>query len=307
MTSEMDIDAIVAEAARQVVAKYVFREVGERVGAHLRERAAAGHYAAAPSAAELAPLVTADLQATNGDRHLRLKYHADEIPDLPSTEMVTAMIRTQAAASLGGVARVERLPGNVAWLELGPLLFPPRMAAGAVGGALQLVAAADALVLDLRNTVGGDPAMVAFVCTYLFDEPVHLIDIYERDGDRTFPSWTLPLVPGDRFGGTKPVYVLTSATTFSGGEELAYDLQQHGRATIVGERTGGGAHPRVGVRLHPHLELTVPTGRASHPVTGENWEGVGVTPDIAVPAADALAAALAAHAARVAPVVPTAA
>jgi hypothetical protein len=302
MTSEMDIDAIVAEAARQVVAKYVFPEVGERIGAHLRERAAAGRYAAAASAAELAALVTADLQAANGDRHLRLKHHDDVIPDLPSTEMLIEMLRVQSARTLGGVARVERLAGNVALLELGPIMFPPRIAAGAVSAALHLVASADALVLDLRNTVGGDPTMTAFVCTYLFDdEPVHLIDIYDRVEDRTVQSWTLPHVPGDRFGATKPVYVLTSATTFSGGEELTYDLQQHGRATVVGERTGGGAHPRVGIRLHPHLELTVPTGRASHPVTGENWEGVGVTPDIAVAAEDALAAALAALAARMAP------
>jgi C-terminal processing protease CtpA/Prc len=87
--------------------------------------------------------------------------------------------------------------------------------------------------------------------------------------------------------------VLTSATTFSGGEGLAYCLQQHGRATVVGEPTGGGAHLRVGLRLHPHLELTLPTGRPLHPATGGNWEGVGVTPDVEVPAGEALAAALA--------------
>jgi C-terminal processing protease CtpA/Prc len=158
---------------------------------------------------------------------------------------------------------------------------------------MQCVASADALVLDLRHTVGGDPAMAAFVCSYLFDEPVHLVTMCQRDEGSAVQSWTLPYVPGDRFGGTKPVYVLTSATTFSGGEELAFDLQQHGRATVVGERTGGGAHPRIGVRLHPHLELTLPTGRATHPTTGRNWEGVGVTPDVEVPAAEALTVALA--------------
>ena len=98
-------------------------------------------------------------------------------------------------------------------------------------------------------------------------------------------------MPGVRFGTTKPVYVLTSGNTFSGGEELAYDLQQLRRATVVGERTKGGAHPRTGHRLHPHLELTVPTGRAINPVSGTNWEGVGVVPDVAVPADRALTVA----------------
>jgi C-terminal processing protease CtpA/Prc len=190
---------------------------------------------------------------------------------------------------MGGVARVEWLDGNIGLLQLRPVLFPPSIAGGELTAAMQLVARADALILDLRQTVGGEPGAVALLCSYLFDdEPVHLIDMYERDGDRTTQSWTLPYVPGARFGGTKPVYVLTSGTTFSGGEELAYDLQQHGRAVLVGERTRGGAHPRIGRRVHPHLEATIPTGRAIGPVSGANWEGVGVQPDIEVPAGQAL-------------------
>ena len=132
--------------------------------------------------------------------------------------------------------------------------------------------------------------MVAFLCSHLFDgEPVHLNDLV--DAGRRHPVrqfWTVPHLPGPRFGGSKPIWVLTSSTTFSAAEELAYDLQQLGRATMVGERTGGGAHPRDGFKLHPHLEATVPVKRAENPVSRTNWEGVGVEPDVAVPAADAL-------------------
>jgi C-terminal processing protease CtpA/Prc len=119
------------------------------------------------------------------------------------------------------------------------------MAGEAIVAVMQVVARADQLIIDLRRNAGGDPTTVALVCSYLFDEPTHLITISGRDGSRTFQSWTLPYVPGSRFGGVKPIWVLTSSSTFSGGEELAYDLQQHGRATIVGERTRGGAHPRT--------------------------------------------------------------
>jgi hypothetical protein len=283
---------LIETAAGLVAERYVFPDIGARLHTVLRERLAAGRYAGTDELA-LAERVTEDLQSLNGDRHLRLKHHVDKVPDLPGPEMVMAMISEQAARTMGGIARVERLDGNVALLEFDPLLFPPSMAADAVAGAMQIVAPADALVLDLRRTVGGDPTMVAFLCSYLFDEPTHLIDIYQRDGDRTVQSWTLPHVPGKRFGGTKPIHVLTGPRTFSGGEELAFDLQQHGRATVVGERTGGGAHPRTGHRLHPHLELTIPTGRAMHPVSGRNWEGVGVQPDVEVPAASALEAVLA--------------
>jgi C-terminal processing protease CtpA/Prc len=91
-------------------------------------------------------------------------------------------------------------------------------------------------------------------------------------------------VPGPRFGGTKPIWVLTSSTTFSGAEELTYNLQQLGRAVVVGERTKGGAHPREGFTVHPHLEASVPVQRARNAVTGTNWEGTGISPNIEVPA-----------------------
>jgi C-terminal processing protease CtpA/Prc len=133
---------------------------------------------------------------------------------------------------------------------------------------------------------------VNWLCSYLFDdEPVELSGIYDRPSDRVKQAWTLPYVPGRRYGAARPLWVLTSGMTFSGGEALSYDLQQAGRATVVGERTGGGAHPRRGFRVNEHLEATIPVGRAVSPVTGSNWEGTGVAPDIAVPAGDAPATA----------------
>jgi C-terminal processing protease CtpA/Prc len=102
----------------------------------------------------------------------------------------------------------------------------------------------------------------------------------ERQDSLVRQNWTLPYVPGRRFGQDKPVYVLTSAVTFSGGEQLSYDLQQLGRATIVGETTRGGANPREGFTVHPHLEATISVATAVSPRTGGNWEGTGVAPDI---------------------------
>jgi hypothetical protein len=287
-----EIDDLVDEAARLIVELYVFPDVGIQIAAGLRERAAIGRYAEVADDKAFAALVTEDLQRVNGDLHLRLKHHDEELPDLPGTEMMTAMVTADAARTMNGVARVERLAGNAALLELAPILYPPSIAGAALGAAMNLVASASTLIIDLRNCIGGDPHTVAFLCSYLFDESVHLIDIYDRATDTTTQSWTLPFVPGDAFGGTKPLFVLIGGTTFSGGEEFAYDLQQHKRAILIGEPTGGGAHPRVGKRLSPHLELTVPTCRAIGPLSGTNWEGVGVLPDIPVPAADALTTAL---------------
>jgi C-terminal processing protease CtpA/Prc len=197
-----------------------------------------------------------------------------------------AQQRIEAELDNHGFRRVERLPGNVGSLEISHL---PRAAWGrdTAIAAMDSLAGTSALIIDLRGCTGGYPDMVVLLLSYLFDEePVHLNSIYWRDEDITQEYWTQPEVPGERFGD-KPVYVLVGPETFSGGEELAYDLQARQRATLVGERTGGGAHPGASFRLHPHFEVFIPVGRAINPVTGGNWERTGVIPDITVPAEQA--------------------
>ena len=77
----------------------------------------------------------------------------------------------------------------------------------------------------------------------------------------------------------KPVFVLTSGRTFSGGEEFAYDMQVLKRGIIVGERTPGAANHALPVSIQGGLTAFVPRARAENPVTGTNWEGTGIAPD----------------------------
>jgi C-terminal processing protease CtpA/Prc len=288
---QADIDAMLKRLAELVEANYVFPEVGAELGRLLARRLADGRYAEAADERSLAALVTEDLQAVNGDKHLRLLYSTEEVPDESEESAELAAMARWADLHCGGIGRVERLGGNIGYLQLRPILFPAVIAGDAAAAAMSLLAPTDVLIVDLRECLGGDPGMVALLCSYLFDEPVHLSDFYERAGDRTKQSWTLPYTPGRRFGASKPVFVLTSATTFSGGEALSYDLQQQGRARVVGERTGGGAHLREGFRLHPQLQATIPVARTINPVSGTNWEGAGVAPDVEVAAGGAFGAA----------------
>ncbi|WP_328786635.1 MULTISPECIES: S41 family peptidase [unclassified Streptomyces] len=280
---------VVEELAQLLAAHYVFPELGQELAGLVRDRLAAGAYDVA-TPEELGRVVTADLQSRNGDRHLRLKYHADRVPEEQGAAVLAEM-RRDFEASLGGVTRLEMLDGGVAVLELTPNLFPLEWAAEPLGAALAVASRARALILDLRRNLGGSPDTVAFVCGHLLDERTLLNTMHWREGDRREQSWSPAYVPGPRFGGEKPVYVLTSPRTFSAAEELAYDLQQLGRAVVVGETTGGGAHPREGWTLHPHLEASIPVGRSVNPVSGTNWEGTGVVPDLPCPTADALARA----------------
>ncbi|MFC0624306.1 S41 family peptidase [Kribbella deserti] len=279
---------IIEKLATLVSEYYVFPEVGAAVADRLRENLKTGRYDDLGDPEAFGALVTADLQLGNNDKHLRLKYHVDEVVDETDEGAEYAFYLEQSRLNAGGMARVERLPGNIGVLEIRPLLYGPETAGDALAAAMTLLAATNGLLLDLRGCRGGSPHMVALVCSYLLDaEPVHLNDLHAPADGTINQYWSVPHLAGPRYGSERPLWILTSGTTFSGGEELSYDLQQLKRATLVGERTGGGAHPREGFKLHPHLEATIPIQRTVNPISGTNWEGVGVQPEYDVPAEQA--------------------
>lgn len=282
----MDWTPQITVLCSQLAEHYVFPEVAEQVAEILHERLSSGAYTKIETDEDFALAVTGDLQSVNGDKHLRLIYSVDEIPEGDAFD--PDLYAQEVALSGHGIARVERLPGNVGYLDTTMFAFPAFAGDRAVA-AMTLLAGTDVLIFDVRRNTGGAPGMVSLFCTYLFGEwpTTHLNSIYDRPSGETHQYWTLPYAPGPRFGPDKPVYVLTSSETFSGAEELAYDLQTRGRATVVGERTRGGANPGMRHRVGPHLKAAVPSGSAVNPVTGTNWEGVGVTPDIELPAGEA--------------------
>lgn len=274
----------------QLTEHYVFPDIAAQVIVVLRDRLAAGRYTDISDDEAFASAVTADLQSINGDKHLRLLYSEAEVPEHDPFDI--AAYTEEVRLSGYGFARVERLPGNVGYVDT-TMFHHPEIAGERAVAAMTLVAGTDALLFDVRRNVGGSPGMVALLCSYLFDDSTQLTSIYHRESDLTEQAWTLPYIPGPRFGGSKPVWVLTSGTTFSGAEAFAYDLKTRGRAVIVGESTRGGAHPGTRYRVGTHLRSAVPNGRAINPVTGTNWEGVGVQPEIDVPAEKAFDSAYA--------------
>ena len=270
---------------------YVFPETAKKMEQSIRERVDKKEYDQITSAKEFASKLTQDLQAVSKDKHLRVRYSHRAIPERGPRREPTAEEIDQRKRDLAymnhGFAKVERLRGNIGYLEFLNFM-DEELGADTVAAAMNFVNGTDALIIDMRNNGGGNPAMVALVCSYLFGpEPVHLNDLYWREGNRTDEFWTKKEVAGKRYLN-KDVYVLTSKRTFSGAEEFSYNLKNLKRATIVGETTGGGAHPGGVFRITENFGMFVPTGRAISPITKTNWEGTGVTPDVAVPADQAL-------------------
>ena len=275
---------LIDSVATALNARYVFPEVAARMDADLHARAKRGEFDSLSDPSSFAQTLTTDLQAISHDRHLRVRVGSPGRPGGPAS---------RADGPSGVFGRTERLPGDIAYVDIVSFGFPAESVREDASRVMSAVADAKALILDLRSNGGGDPFTVALVASYLFgDKPVHINSLYFRPANRTDDFYTNPNVDGKKFGPDKPVFVLTSARTFSGAEEFAYDLQTQKRATIVGETTGGGANPGGPVRLPYDLTLFVPTGRAINPITGTNWEGVGVKPDVPATADDALDVAL---------------
>jgi Peptidase family S41/N-terminal domain of Peptidase_S41 in eukaryotic IRBP len=311
---------IVAKALALLRENYVFPELAGQVAAAVETRLAAGEYDNLDEIT-LTDLLTSHLQEASGDKHLAVRLGGGPPPgrgpgpggapgrpaggpgegrrggDRQRDEPADHEARRLKMRQMGrmdnfGIRRVERLDGNIGYLDLRRIPMPEN-AGPAIAAAMELVCGTYALIIDLRHNGGGAPGGVMFWCSYLVpEEPVHLNDIFRADTGETRQFWSLPFVPGTRYLD-RPVYVLISSRTFSGGEDLCYTLQALGRAELIGETTGGGAHPTRGFPISAAVHIAVPFARSVNPVTGTNWQGTGVVPDTAVPADQAYAAAYA--------------
>ena len=278
---------IVTKALELLRANYVFPEQAGRAATAIEARLEAGEYDDLDEIT-LTERLTRDLQEITGDRHLRVVFGGGPGPrrqrigepeEPKDHEARRLAMRRMGRLDNFGIRQVERLDGNVGYLDVRRVAVPAN-AGPAIGAAMELVAGTYALIIDLRHNGGGAPEGVVFWCSYLLDErPTHLNDIFHADTGETRQFWALPYVPGTRYLD-RPVFVLTSGRTFSGGEDFAYTLQALGRATVVGETTGGGAHPTRGFPISAAVHIGIPFARSVNPVTGTNWQGTGVVPDV---------------------------
>ena len=280
------IDDIIANLATF----YVYPDVAQTMADGLHAREQHGDYNALTDGDDFASVLTTQLVDLSHDKHLRVFYDPYKLPaslPVPSPDQIVE--NRKAMGRDCGFRKIEILPNNIGYMKFD--FFPDPMACGRIAAsAIYFLSNTDAVIFDLRDNTGGDPRMVAMMCTYLFDQPTHLNDFYDRKDNITTEYWTLRYVPGARIG-QKPAYVLTSSRTFSGAEEFAYDLKNLKRATIVGETTAGGSHPMSPHRIGDHFTIYVPNARSINPITKTDWEGTGVTPDLFVKADDALEAA----------------
>jgi retinol-binding protein 3 len=287
-------DAVRAEVIDALLQKlggiYVFPDVAKDMDGAIRARKSRGEYDRITGGREFAEALTRHLREVCKDGHLGVEYSAAIIPREsegrpPSAEDV-GRFRENGRRRNYEFKKVERLDGGIGLLQL-DAFYPGEWISDTAAAAMSFLANSEAIILDLRQNHGFAPTGGTLICSYFFKEETRLSDQFNRAENATRQYWTYSVVPGASLAD-KDLYILTGRGTFSAPEAFAYDMQALKRATIVGETTGGGAHPTTMHRLADHFSASIPFARSINPVTKTDWEGVGVKPDVPVDADQAL-------------------
>jgi hypothetical protein len=268
---------------------YVDREVAQKMADAVLAHEKNGDDSVVTEGGAFADLLTRQMRDVSHDMHLEVVYSRDRLPEHPGAPTAESVANYRRALERENCTfeTVKILPHHIGYLKLNS--FPDvSICRSTAVAAMAALNGADAVIFDLRDNQGGYPEMVMLIAAYLFDHPEYMYSPREAPTERL---WTRSPVAGNRLAD-KPVYVLTSGTTWSAAEQFSYDLKMLKRATLVGERTRGGAHAGVFYRIDDHFGMGIPEVRAVNPFSKTDWEGVGVEPDVKVKAGEALLTAM---------------
>jgi C-terminal processing protease CtpA/Prc len=285
---------VVQKVAQLMIDNYIFKETAEKMAEKLNAKLSEGKYDKIDDVFRFSQSLTQDLRSVSKDGHIRVTYDPEKVKGIRASRSKSeeerererkAILERQRQQNFG-FRRVEIREGNIGYLDLEYFAGLPQ-AGDTIVAAMNFLANADAVIIDLRQNGGGSPYTIQIMSSYFLDDYTHLNSFERRGEDSLQQFWTLRYVPGKKMYDTD-LYILTSSRTFSAAEEFTYNMKNLKRATIVGETTGGGAHPGGDRIVNDYFLVWVPTGRAINPISKTNWEGEGIAPHISVPRDQAL-------------------
>jgi C-terminal processing protease CtpA/Prc len=266
---------------------YLFPDVGKQSTLFINKQLESGIYDSMLDPVSFAQKLTDDLQSINHDKHMRVIVKSAKRLELETKDYALNSVKRERYPKEHnyGFQKVESLDGNVGYIDF-RVFDKTNSARETAAAALKFLSNSDALIIDLRKYRGGSPSMVQLISSYFFKEKTLLNTMYSPRTGKTRELWTLDNIPGERLLDV-PVYILTSNSTFSAAESFTYNFKNRDRATIVGETTKGGANSGRLLAANNRFDIFIPYRQPIDPITGKNWEGVGVLPDVIVPADNA--------------------
>lgn len=260
---------------------YIFPDVAKKTTELIYKQFEVGYFDKCIDNETFATVLTESLQSVSKDKHMRIMVNTPFIAPKNTLEAKSEHRMGQISnyRSLNhGFKELKMLEGNVAYLDL-RMFAPIEMAKEIADAYMKLLSLSDAIIIDLSNNGGGDPAMVQYLCSYFFDKKLHLNSLFYREGNRTQEYWTLEKVEGKKMDDI-PLFIMIGEETFSGAEEFSYNMQTQKRATLIGQISAGAANPGGTRGINENLSVFIPTGKAINPITNTSWEGIGVQPEI---------------------------
>lgn len=288
----VSIQLLMDSLSRKLEHFYIFPEKSHAMTTFLKQQLKRGAYSKITDKTELARKIHDDIQSVHHDGHLRVNYDPDFATELlkprsPGPQGPDSSVVLDARRGNFGFTRAEILNGNIGYVKFMQFSGFVNESMPTLTASFGFVSNTKAIILDLRENGGGSPWMVARIASFFAQEKTRLNDIYERERDTTVAFYAEPALAGN-MKLSQPLYILTSKRTFSAAEDFTYAMQVNKRATIVGDTTGGGAHPTRPFPIGQGFVVSIPFARSINYITKTDWEGTGVRPDIATSADKAL-------------------
>ena len=285
-----DIKVLIDSLTNSISKYYIFPEKSVLMNTYLRDQYKKGAYGTIKDPNQLAYRLIQDIRKVYYDSHFNIFYQRKDVTPKENLEERDDAITQQKAFEIESnfkFKKLEILPGNIGYIQFDEFSGNIKAAKPTLTAAMTFLKNSKAIIIDLRYNGGGDPLMVKQVESYFFKERVHMLDMVSTFSKDTMALYTDP-TSTDGLLLSMPIYILTSKNTFSGAEDFSYAMQTLKRATVVGETTGGGAHPAIPFSIGQGFLARIPFARPINPITLKNWEGIGVIPDISVVASGAL-------------------
>lgn len=282
-------NGVLRKVADIVEGKYVLADRAKGFADVFRGKCASGSYDAFVKAGEFAEKVNADLIAITGDKHLNFRVIVPSAAGEKSASSLHHPVRYYLLRKKenAGFNKLEWIEPGIGYLDL-RRFYSFGEAKDMAVAAMRFLSNARAIIIDVRENGGGSGD---YLSSYFLPAPTQLTGSYSRLDGRLSEIWTMRDI-GMEPRTDVPLFIIAGPNTFSAAEAFAYDLKTRKRATIVGEPTKGGAHSVDLFGIDDQFEFYISTARGVSPVTGGNWEGTGVIPDIAVPSSAALETAV---------------
>lgn len=284
--------------AYALLERYAYKDVAKDLNAMLLANYQRGKYDQYNQSEEFARAITNDLRSLNKDKHLSLNFQPVQplVPNTVPSNTETNEERLRRISSFNrqmnyGFEQVAFYPGNVGYIKFNYFDAFPEHSRAVMDASFAFLKNSDAIIIDLRDNTGGASATVSYIAGYFFDSSTLIGRSYNRYTDSITDEYLQPATTEKRLSKAD-LYILTSKTTISAAEALAYVLKYLKKGTVIGETSAGAANPGRVVRLNPSFTAFIPNRHSMNIITGTSWEGTGVPVDIEVPASKALSVAI---------------